>query len=292
LGFTGNATSSNKCQCPFNVYWGLGNPYCKECVSPRQIIYQNGLPYCVDGAECEASVAQQQTYAIRKQKIMELYLGLRPPTPILVMTGQIDVHNIFDSSVRGRVTPVGSFTGFDGVVEYFYGLAAPTFIPVLNFPTLIAEGNKVGVRVDLLFNGTNQPLHNLTQTGFFTFNSNNLIVSFDLAILNLGAIIDVPEAARPFVIQQLCNTLVVNPATCTPGTYVGSYSDFTDCVTFMNSIPYGSWNRANSNSVVCRQLHTILTAFRPAVHCPHAGKTGGGACIDFPYNDFYTNDFP
>jgi len=249
------------------------------------------LPFCVDGAECEGDVANLQVLEIRKQKIRELYLGLIPPTPVLVMAGVIDVHDIFDSSVRGRVTPVGSFGDFDGVVEYFYGLAAPTPIPVVNFPTLIAEGNKVGVRVDLLFNGTTD-IHNLTQTGFFTFNSNNLIISFDLTILNLGAIIDPPVAAQPFVIQQVCSTLVVSPATCTPGTYEGSYTDFNDCVSFMSSIPFGSWNRANSNTVTCRQLHTILTAFRPAVHCPHAGKTGGGKCIDFPYNEFYTNDFP
>jgi len=299
LGFSGSATSSSKCSCPTpsNVYWGAGNPFCKRCDAPREIVYLHGMPFCVSGEECEQLQTQKDKNEIRKEKIRQLYEGLRPPTPILVMTGQIDVQDIFAANVRGRVTPVGSFESFEGVVEYFYGLASTSIIPSVNFVTLVADGNKVSVRVDILFNGTEtQPTHNLTETGYFVFNDENKIVSFDLAILNLGAIIDPPVQAQPLVIQQLCAVLTTglggHPATCAPGTYVGSYSDFNDCVTFMNSIPFGSWNRANSNTVTCRLLHSLLTPFRPAVHCPHSGKTGGGACIDFPYESFYTNDFP
>src|SRR5262249_27229683 len=65
---------------------------------------------------------------------------------------------------------------------------------------------------------------------------------------------------------------------------------FSNCVAFMHSIPYGSWNRANSNTVVCRQLHSLLTPLRPQVHCPHTSPTGGMTCVDFPYSSFYTTD--
>jgi hypothetical protein len=59
----------------------------------------------------------------------------------------------------------------------------------------------------------------------------------------------------------------------------------------MSSIPYGSWDRANSNTVTCRQLHTLLTAIDPDMHCPHASAGGGGACIDFPYGSYYDQSF-
>jgi hypothetical protein len=219
---------------------------------------------------------------------MQIYENLIFPTPFAILQNTA-LASQFAPSVRGRVTPVGKFNDFNGVLEYFYALAIQPGSPVIsvNFKALISTGDKVGVRVDILFNNSGS-LRNLTQTGFYQFNSNNQVTTFDLAILNLGAAVDVPASDQAAVIQGVCSALTVNPGTCNG---FHEYTDFNDCVSFMNSIPYGSWNRANSNTVVCRQLHTLLTPFRPAVHCPHAGKTGGGACIDFPYTDFYQDDF-
>jgi hypothetical protein len=63
----------------------------------------------------------------------------------------------------------------------------------------------------------------------------------------------------------------------------------------MQTIPFGTWDRANSNTVVCRQFHSLLTIFRPDVHCPHASAAGGMpgmlVCVDFPYESFYDADY-
>jgi hypothetical protein len=135
----------------------------------------------------------------------------------------------------------------------------------------------------------------------------------DLNILNLGEASDPPNdpAVHAAVIQQLCTALtvahvdpltgaVVPNGTCT--SYFDSADDFpasfpvtgdatTNCIGFMSSIPFGSWDRANSNSVTCRQLHTLLTAIDPEMHCPHTSADGGGACIDFPYGSYYDDEF-
>jgi hypothetical protein len=61
------------------------------------------------------------------------------------------------------------------------------------------------------------------------------------------------------------------------------YSGLTgDCLTVCNT--RAAWPAtgatANSNSLACRTTHAQLAANPgpPAVHCPHAGPTGGGVC--------------
>lgn len=37
---------------------------------------------------------------------------------------------------------------------------------------------------------------------------------------------------------------------------------------------------AGRNTLLCRMVHQNMVPFRPAVHCPHIGPTGGGYCND------------
>lgn len=293
FGFAGSATTEDKCSCsaPANIYWGQGNPYCKACVAPSTIIYKDGIPYCVDPAECEASKTEEQRQAKHQDVVTQIYQNLIYPTPLFILGGAYPIDNLFSPSVKGRVTPVGAFNDFLNVEEYFYALAATpgSFVVDIFIKSLVSTGNKVGVEVDILFNNT-QGLHNLTQMGFYEFDSTDRVKTLDLVILNLGAASDPPVEARPFAIQQLCGLLV---QTCSNPAYDpnGYYTSFDDCVSYMNSIEYGTWDRANSNTVTCRQLHSLLTLSRPEVHCSHSGKTGGGKCIDWSYQSFYEVEY-
>lgn len=230
----------------------------------------------------------------RATKIVKLYESLVFPTPVAIISGQQSVSDIFDAAVMGRVTPAGHFHDSEAVKEYFFGLAVTPTSRVVGtaFKSLTVSGDKVAVEVDIHFQRTNGlPDFTLRQTGFFTFNSHDRVTSFDLAILNLGAAINPKSVAeQEAAIQGVCAILTLGfsgqAATCP-----GEFNGFADCVTFMHSIPYGTWDRANSNTFVCRQLHSLLTPFRPAVHCPHCGKTGGNACIDFTYESFFDVEF-
>jgi hypothetical protein len=291
-GFVGSATPEDKCRCPFGVYWGSNGPQCKQCDPPRNVVWLEGNPFCVDGEECEGLTEDEQIQEIRKQKVREIYENLVYPKPLAILADHTIALEQFSESVTGRVTPLGQFTDFEGVLEYFYVLAAtPTaYVLSVNIRTLISTGNRVGVRADIFFNktdGSNRQ-YNLTQTGFYEFDENHRVRQFDVSILNLGAAVDTPEAQRPFAIQTVCNTVMVSPGVCVG---YGEYTDYNDCVDFLNAIPFGSRNRANSNTTACRIIHTILAAVRPEVHCPHVGKGGGGKCQDFPYEYFYEHDF-
>jgi SnoaL-like domain len=239
---------------------------------------------------------KQHHARIRADKIRELYHDVEFPNSVQVITGQKSVAHIFAAGVRGRVTPVGHFHDEQAVSEYFFGLAAtPTSrVTTATMRSLAVSGDKVAVEVDIHFEKLAGGGFTLRQTGFFTFDDDDLVSSFDLSILNLGAAVNPTSAAeREASIQGVCAVLTTGvagqPATCRGEN--AEYADFNDCVTFMRSVPYGTWDRANSNTFVCRQFHTLLTPFRPDVHCPHAGKTGGGMCVDVSYQSFFDEEF-
>lgn len=280
-----------------------------------------------DPASTPFATKNPAALAIRERRVRQIYENLIFPTPIAILTGAQSVDTIFEKdSVKGRVTPVGQFLDFSAVVEYFYALAVTpgSRVDGVKFRSLFAGDDKVAVAVDIHFcrapDGVCDPSvpvsatsQTLTQVGFFQFNRHNRVISMDLNILNLGAASDPPNdpAVRAAAIGQLCTALtvahvepttgaVVTAGTCTayfdspddfPAGFSTSGSAFENCTAFMSSIPYGSWDRANSNTVTCRQLHTLLTAIDPDMHCPHASAFGGGACIDFPYGSYYDESF-
>jgi hypothetical protein len=69
------------------------------------------------------------------------------------------------------------------------------------------------------------------------------------------------------------------------------YDDPVDCVNFLRSLPVGTWDSADQDNITCCTLHTLLVPLRPAVHCSHIGKTGGGKCVPHPPNGLFNEDF-
>ena len=249
-------------------------------------------------AEPKSDDLKQHHVKERVDKVKDLYTKLIFPTPSLVLTGQVSTAHIFDPHVDGRVTPIGHFHDPEGVNEYFFGLAStPTSrVVAVDFPSVVASGDKVAIEVDIHFDRPLLPpptrFLTLRQTGFFTFNTNDRVISFDLTILNLGKAVNptsVPEQEAN--IASVCGLLTQGVPGVLPATCPTTYASFAACSAFMHSIPYGTWDRANSNTVVCRQLHSLLTPFRPDVHCPHTSPGGGDACIEFTYDSFFDVEF-
>jgi hypothetical protein len=254
---------------------------------------------------------ESQRCARLKEKVTRLYSLTVWPNPIAVLQGLIKLDDVFHPDSQARITPLGIYKGIVGVEEYFYGLPSSpqTNIKSIDIPWLVCEGLQVSVLVNFLFtspSGIPAFVWNLTEHGLFTFNEQELVVNTEGAIVNLGAIIDprdtqlAPGVTVPAAqiyeqgIAGICALMVTgiqlpdgsfNPPTCTGANQ--NYDSFEDCVQFMHSIPQGSWNRANSNTYSCRQLHSILTSWRPEVHCAHAGKTGGDKCLDFSNDSYY-----
>jgi len=221
-----------------------------------------------------------------------LYQGLNYPFAAQIVDAGVYPAGIFSLNASGRITPVGSFTDAIGSFEYFYGLASNFVFIEGTFIKLIAKQNLVAMRIDLTINltasGEGVGLLNLTQEGFITFDENSLITSYDLVILNLGEAFDPMITAEALVEipEEICE---VHEYYCLGANQ--QYANFESCLNYIYNINYGTWNNAASNTTVCRELHSLLVPLRPDYHCPHIGPSGGGACVDTPYAEFYQESF-
>uniref|UniRef100_A0A6B2LX38 Uncharacterized protein n=1 Tax=Arcella intermedia TaxID=1963864 RepID=A0A6B2LX38_9EUKA len=57
------------------------------------------------------------------------------------------------------------------------------------------------------------------------------------------------------------------------------YADVGACVNVLASKPENAFPMFFSDTIVCRANHLPMTTVDPALHCPHVGPTGGGACV-------------
>ena len=291
-GFSGDATVSNKCRC----------------VAPNKVEWANGAPYCIKPFDRDALIIELANDAYQLSIVQAVYQSLIYPTPAIIMgaliAGQpVPLEAFIAVNATGRVDPLGQFSDQDGIVEYFYGTVwtGAARISKITFKKLTTQNNIVSVNVVLTFDIYDPPQqnilysYNLTQTGAFTFNSNKLIQSMDLIIHNLGANSDYTTPAYDQnVIGQIC-FLILEVAKCN-STFdpAGYYTSQADCFNhFMNVYQWGSWDNIyfNGNCTICRYFHTLLAIGRPAMHCSHAGKTGGGKCINHNYATYFNEDF-
>lgn len=73
------------------------------------------------------------------------------------------------------------------------------------------------------------------------------------------------------------------------------YANAKDCVAVLEGKPFGNFDEAWGDNVVCRIIHLILTKIRPEVHCPHVGPVGGSPpdnykCVNIDYSKEYFDD--
>lgn len=278
-GISGNATAQWPCGCsaPGSVYW-IG-----------------GQPYCIDIPAAAASISRND---ILKAQARKVYTNLITPTASKIISGEVSVDDVFAPVSVGRIDPVGVFDSRPVLLEYYYVFAATdaSYVQSVDFVSLFASGNEAFVRVNILFVANTpgvQPF-NVTQTARYRFDSNNKITSVDGIIHNMGRAVDPPavQSVRDYLIASMCTKLTVNPGPCNATTDpLGYYSSFQDCVDFMHSLEYGSYDQTFSDTVTCRSVHTTLAVVDPHKHCPHTGKTGGGKCRYWPYTEYYTYDF-
>jgi hypothetical protein len=306
------------------LLWAL--PFAQPSLAHADDFRQYSHDRCSRNPAKACSTTHKWAQEERKNAIVSLYQGLVYPSPKVVLQNPAAAGHIFEQSVvKGRVTPAGEYSDFEGAIEYFYGLALTPALRVdgIKMRSLVASDDKVSVEVDIHFcnapfNACNPNVpegganHTLRQIGFYTFNSYDRVISFDLTILNLGKATDAKTAEeRTDNIVGVCTVLttahfnVITEQVAFGGTCTSQFDgpeDFpagfpvvpgdamTNCIAFMNSIPYGTWDQAASNTFTCRALHSLLTPLRD-MHCMHVNVDGGGKCVDHAYGDFFTNEY-
>ena len=192
----------------------------------------------------------------------------------------------------GRVQPVGTFLTPELALEYLYGLlcSIPNLPPrreVAKAANLlqITYDSKLyrvsfKVRVDLV--STKQ----LNFYGLLAFDEKYKLCGYEAVIQNLGLTLDFPPETHGTYIQGLCQETQL---ICPVGSTVEQYSSVDECTTFLSApnTPFGSYDRGDQDNVVCRLIHVELPQISPRVHCPHLGKTGGGACTNKTASSYF-----
>ncbi|KAK0187765.1 hypothetical protein F5146DRAFT_1207088, partial [Armillaria mellea] len=224
-------------------------------------------------------------------------------------------------NVVGRVDVTTNFVGQELNDEYIFGLflegskanttqLIPT--PVAIIPqALVIEQPVVFVNfiVDFLFETVNLTLP-LQIDAVIRFNDTNMTVtSYDATFRRWSQAWDyfipflVPKAAEELMAVNTTGVdytnstdIIVHRAAadiCTVAqTYClgenQQYESYEDCVHFLTKeVPFGASWSGGENPILTTSIDMVK--YRPEVHCPHVGPTGGDYCIPRNYTDIVLN---
>lgn len=294
LGFIGNASVLNKCRC----------------VLPNKVYWDNGLAYCINYdivVQNDKDNLKEDTQLSIVNTVLKSLIWPTPTTIIYALMTHTPnpIFDLFELDAKGRVDPLGTFSGRDGLVEYFYGpvWTGSTRITKVTFKKLISQDNIVYMNAVYLFENWDQTLqnklseYNLTQSGSFTFSENGKIKSTDLIIHNAGAMTTasnpISDPKSEAFIMQTCG-IILGAANCTADKDPeGYYTGYPDCIHhFTNVYRGGSFDNLyfDGNTSFCRFFHSLLAIVNP-IHCSHSGVTGGHKCVDHPYESYYYQNY-
>lgn len=226
----------------------------------------------------------------------------------IIATGAAGVPSgLFSQDVVGRVDPVGVFKGFQDSIEYFFALAP---VPQGNAASAAITGYQIteftsacpGVAASVVYLFCNvvnpgSPDHGkalapLKQIAFWKFDDDGAVLKYDAWIANLNSWLETTLAGRisntQYQMQSIQQICAATQMRCTGPN--AQWTSMDECVSVLSQKPYGTYDEAWGDHVVCRSIHLVLTLSRPDVHCAHVGPTGGGKCVNVPYNDAYFSD--
>jgi len=217
----------------------------------------------------------------------------------------------FTPDVVGRVDVTNAYEGAELNTEYIFGLFSSVGsgnttrllgIPGNSTVTELAINPPV-ISFSTLRNFDWGPVTIPIQIDvWFLFNDSGLISQYDITFRRLAWAIDY---LKPFLKPQLEAELGTAGKNCSDvddlmhlraaidvcrehETYcVGPYQQYNstqECIDYIyRQTPMGKVYEWGGNSAMCRYIHKGMIKFRPNVHCPHVGPSGGGMCVQRDY---------
>ncbi|MCJ1314947.1 hypothetical protein MMC15_000261 [Xylographa vitiligo] len=255
------------------------------------------------------AIASQANHVDRNlHTIQSIYnLTVYPNNVPIILHGASAVPaGLFNEQATGRIDPVGVFTGFNESVEYFFGLAPlpgpPTNVTISKAEVVEFNSGCPHVASSVVYlvcsaYSPGQPdngkfVATLKQVANWNFDDNGLVLKYDAwipnltnwTIIGLGA-----DVTAPTVQSSYIETICTNAQQRCVGANT-QYSSVAQCISVLTAKPFGTFDEAWGDDVVCRSIHVILTLMDPVTHCPHVGPSGGGKCSPIDYDDAYFND--
>lgn len=249
------------------------------------------LVFLADATDPLGNITVQQQL---KKSVLAFLGTLEPGICAQVVLNATVREQYISKSLMGRVLPVGTFPTAETAMEYLYGI-------LCEIPGLPSRG-QVLISTDLLhltydpdcYRASFKVQVNLKSRkqliffGILAFDHQWKLCGYEAVIQNVGLTIDIDSKLHNSTIQGLCNGI---QNICPTGSANHQYASVKECISFLSSpqIPFGSYDRADQNNVVCRLIHLLLAQIAPEIHCPHLGKTGGGACSNKSPKYYFTD---
>jgi len=225
-------------------------------------------------------------------------------------------YSALDANVVGRVDITNTFVGAELNTEYLFGMfsnfgqsANTSLIGVpLNqtIAELVVQGNTLSASLIVMFNWTVDIIP-VQFNVFFMFNDEGKVTQYDSQLVRsswlfptllpklapkLAKELDVPVSTDPLTLATMRGAFDICAAHdqfCL-GTN-RQYNSTAACMDFItNEVPFGDIWQAGQNTGICRYLHKAMVEFRPQVHCPHIGPTGGDMCVNTNYSELVTGN--
>ncbi len=204
--------------------------------------------------------------------------------------------------MQGRVDISRTFDGAELNTEYIFGLFTdPTRVALIGVPVayeivqFAATDNIASASTIFTYNDTTFGVQiPVTIDTFITWDeTTKQITQYDATFRWFGFLLDtlVMETAAQInatssaqAIAFLTNTFATSLCE-THTTYCNGtnqqYADSASCNDFLTEqIRFGQAYELGRNTLLCRLVHGGMVKFRPEVHCPHIGPSGGGMCVD------------
>jgi len=221
--------------------------------------------------------------------------------------------------VVGRMDVTNTFIGSELNTEYTYGLFASlgqsNTTSLIGWPLnqtvteVVIYGNTIAYSGIAQFNWTVEIVP-AQFTFMIVFNEDLKVVQYDgqwvrgTWLFNymlpklaprLARELGLPENTDPVRLatrRAALDICTVHETYCT-GTKK-QYKSHAQCMDFIeNKRPFGELWQAGQDTGMCRYFHQAMVRYRPEVHCPHIGPSGGEMCISRDYvTEVSTNPFP
>lgn len=199
----------------------------------------------------------------------------------------------------------GLFPGRELSTEYLYGLFAnftptPESFNLLGFP--ISEnlirfaGNQNIVSFSFIAQFHIAALDFTFPQEFamwLTYNAAGEVSQYDISARRLDRSLDYVlnatmaaiNTTSPVVLGQFLTGVLAKSVCSVAQTYCNGtnqqYTDEAQCLNFLTTqVRFGKAYELGANTLICRMVHQQMVPFRPGVHCPHIGPSGGNFCVD------------
>lgn len=222
-------------------------------------------------------------------------------------------HLANSQKVLGRVDITRNFVGQELNTEYLFGLFTdPESVTLVNLPVsykivkfaandyIAAASTVINFTSTLL--GIEVPI---TIDTFITWDEDGRITQYDATFKWFDYMLQsfLGYAGKKLGTSSAAETVALLTATlsksicqihdkhCTGANQ--QYDDNAACVDFLtNKTRFGQGYELGLNTLLCRSVHQQMVQYRPDVHCPHIGPSGGGMCVDDEsYEDKVLEDY-